>query len=480
MTEVSFIIWKGCDRCMQSRWMKRRNDNGQEERFYPITHADAVVDLDTKIQENVESVTDSLSSHIENTDVHFSPQERDKLNTIEEGANKTIVDTSLSSTSSNAIANKAVQSAIQTLTDSKANKSDIPTKVSQLTNDSGYLTSSTTPVKSVNGKTGAVTLTSSDVGLGNVNNTSDANKPVSTAQAAAIKVVQDGLNDHTGNEDIHFTATERTKLAGIATGANKYTHPTSGVTAGTYRSVTVDSNGHVTNGTNPTTLAGYGITDAEAKGTVNTHNTSTSAHNDIRLLVSDISTKLNNFLNVSDTTKDQLSEIISLIEENADDIESITSGKVNVSDIINNLTTNVTNKPLSAAQGVAIKTLLDELSASITTRLNNEKTARENGDAQTLTAAKEYTDTRLEEKIQSNYDLWLSLGYTGTPEDFLEWLRDGSGSSSASTNLSGLLVKDTYGILGTVNVEVNAQTLIDNLAKRIIDLQEIAEIAETI
>lgn len=41
-----------------------------------------------------------------------------------------------------------------------------------------------------------------------------------------------------------------------------YTHPASGVTAGTYKSVTVDANGHVTAGTNPTTLAGYGITDA--------------------------------------------------------------------------------------------------------------------------------------------------------------------------------------------------------------------------
>lgn len=86
MTEVSFIIWKGCDCCMQSRWMKRRNDNGQEERFYPITHADAVVDLDTKIQENVESVTDSLSSHIENTDVHFTTVERTKLSGIATGA----------------------------------------------------------------------------------------------------------------------------------------------------------------------------------------------------------------------------------------------------------------------------------------------------------------------------------------------------------------------------------------------------------
>ncbi|MGZ3772390.1 MAG: beta strand repeat-containing protein [Pseudobdellovibrionaceae bacterium] len=36
----------------------------------------------------------------------------------------------------------------------------------------------------------------------------------------------------------------------------------SGVTAGTYKSVTVDAKGRVTAGTNPTTLSGYGITDA--------------------------------------------------------------------------------------------------------------------------------------------------------------------------------------------------------------------------
>jgi hypothetical protein len=34
-------------------------------------------------------------------------------------------------------------------------------------------------------------------------------------------------------------------------------------TAGTYRSVTVDAYGRVSSGTNPTTLAGYGITDAQ-------------------------------------------------------------------------------------------------------------------------------------------------------------------------------------------------------------------------
>ena len=49
-----------------------------------------------------------------------------------------------------------------------------------------------------------------------------------------------------------------------------YSHPNSGVSAGTYRSVTVNAQGHVTAGTNPTTLAGYGITDAAAKN--HTHN----------------------------------------------------------------------------------------------------------------------------------------------------------------------------------------------------------------
>jgi len=44
----------------------------------------------------------------------------------------------------------------------------------------------TDAVTSVAGKTGVVTLVKSDVGLGNVDNTSDADKPISTATAAAL------------------------------------------------------------------------------------------------------------------------------------------------------------------------------------------------------------------------------------------------------------------------------------------------------
>lgn len=45
---------------------------------------------------------------------------------------------------------------------------------------------------------------------------------------------------------------------------------TTGVTGGTYKSVTVDAYGRVTAGTNPTTLAGYGITDAYTTTQVDT------------------------------------------------------------------------------------------------------------------------------------------------------------------------------------------------------------------
>lgn len=57
------------------------------------------------------------------------------------------------------------------------------------------LTSPASPVQSVAGKTGAVTLAKVDVGLGNVDNTSDAAKPISTATQAAL----DGkaASDHT-------------------------------------------------------------------------------------------------------------------------------------------------------------------------------------------------------------------------------------------------------------------------------------------
>jgi phage-related tail fiber protein len=49
---------------------------------------------------------------------------------------------------------------------------------------------------------------------------------------------------------------------GSGTGSFAVTLANSGATAGTYKSVTINAKGLVTGGTNPTTLSGYGITDA--------------------------------------------------------------------------------------------------------------------------------------------------------------------------------------------------------------------------
>ena len=59
---------------------------------------------------------------------------------------------------------------------------------------------------------------------------------------------------------------------GSANASSALTLATTGVSSGTYKSVTVDTKGRVTAGTNPTTLSGYGITDAiplSQKGAVN-------------------------------------------------------------------------------------------------------------------------------------------------------------------------------------------------------------------
>lgn len=72
---------------------------------------------------------------------------------------------------------------------------------------------------------------------------------------------------------------DKKKLDGIANNANNYTHPNSGVVSGTYKQVTVNEHGHVTKGVNPTTLAGYGITDAASKNHGNHVPTLESANN---------------------------------------------------------------------------------------------------------------------------------------------------------------------------------------------------------
>lgn len=93
-----------------------------------------------------------------------------------------------------------------------------------------------------------------------------------TAQNTDLRSLVAGSNitinsDGTGGLIIASSAgPQSTTLQGDVTGTGTGTITTilanSGVTPGVYKSVTVDAKGRVTAGTNPTTLAGFGITDA--------------------------------------------------------------------------------------------------------------------------------------------------------------------------------------------------------------------------
>lgn len=118
------------------------------------------------------------------------------------------------------------------------------------------------------------------------------------------------------------------------------------------------------------------LTSNVVNSKISEHNTNASSHNDIRLLVSELSTAVNRFLDVDDDTTDQLSEVLELIDNNKGTLESLTVNKINVSDIIDNLITADATKPLSANQGVIIQNLIDALQTAtdnLTSKQNEDK-----------------------------------------------------------------------------------------------------------
>lgn len=102
-----------------------------------------------------------------------------------------------------------------------------------------------------------------------------------------------------------------------------------------------------------------------AESAVSQHNVDTAAHNDLRLALQGLSDRINAALDSDDTTLDQMSEVVAYIKSNKTLIDAITTSKVSVADIVNDLVTNAADKPLSSAQGVALKKLIDDLQKMI-------------------------------------------------------------------------------------------------------------------
>lgn len=200
-------------------------------------------------------------------------------------------------------------------------------------------------VQSVNGKTGAVSLSAADV---------KARPDTWTPTAAEVGAIPSGTKIPAKTSDL-------TNDSGFIT---EYTETDPTVPA------------WAKNPTKPTYSAADVGADPEGSATeaVGEHNVDPDSHNDIRSLIEGLASRLNALANSDDATLDQMAEVVAYIKANRTLIESITTSKVNVSDIVNNLTTNVSGKPLSAAQGVALKGLIDAITVPTkVSQLDNDK-----------------------------------------------------------------------------------------------------------
>jgi hypothetical protein len=132
--------------------------------------------VSTQITNAVANKVDKVSGKGLSTN-DYTTAEKNKLSGIDTGANKTIVDSVLSTTSTNPVQNKVVNTAISnlnTLVGDKSVSSQISTAIASKA-DIGH------------------THTKSEVGLGNVDNTTDADKSVKYATSAGSAASVTGI-----------------------------------------------------------------------------------------------------------------------------------------------------------------------------------------------------------------------------------------------------------------------------------------------
>ena len=217
----------------------------------------------------------------------MSATDKAKLNSIENNAQENVVES------------VSVNGTKQTVTNKGINIT-VPTAVSDLNNDLGYLTEESDPTVPSWAK--------------------QAQKPVYTASEVGALSADTKIP---------------TKVSDLTDDSGHYIKPNGGIPS-------TDLSSDV-----QTTL---GRTDAIAQDVSN-----------IQDAVAGLTEKLNALADSDDTTLDQMSEIVAYIKNNKSLIDGITTGKVSVADIVDNLTSSATNKPLSAKQGKILKGLIDDI-----------------------------------------------------------------------------------------------------------------------
>lgn len=371
-------------------------EDSNGKKFYPYAHANATFDsngvkVGTRLDEianNINNINSNINEHLEDTDKHITPKEREKLSNISEGADVNVQSdwNETDTTSDTFIKNKPTS---------------LPANGGNADTVNGYIVESNVP----SGAKFTDTIYDDTVLSNRIS-----------------KIEKDYLNSE-----------DKEELENSIEDAKTYTD------------------------TKVSGLASTTVVDNK----VSAHNTSTSAHSDIRTLISDLTTKVNNFLDVDDTTKDQLSEVITLIENNKGTLESLTTSKVNVSDIIDNLTTANTSKVLSANQGVIIKGLIDTLQTEVSKKLEASDTITNATNASSsIYAISAGSASKATSATSATYASTANYGKTSGTATY----STNSGTSTYSSN-SSKATSATSAVYSTTSTKAGTATYSSNSAK---------------
>lgn len=190
-----------------------------------------ISELETAVEAlETDSHTHSNKSVLDATSASFTTTLESKLSGIEEGANKTVVDEALSTTSTNPVQNKAVNAAITTINNTLSTLStDSHTHDNQAVLDATTASYTTDEKTKLSGIEAGANKTVVDTTLSTTSTNPVENKAVKSAIDSineSIELLDTDSHTHANASVLDattasFTTEQETKLAGIAEGANK-------------------------------------------------------------------------------------------------------------------------------------------------------------------------------------------------------------------------------------------------------------------
>lgn len=342
----------------------------------------------------------------------------------------------------------------------------IPTKTSELTNDSGFITAADipevpeAPVKSVNGKTGEVVLTPNDIGAQPAGNYLTA-VPVGYATETYV-------NNKVSEIDVPAKTSELTNDSGFITASDIPEIPTK-------TSDLTNDSGFITSTSIPTKtsqlqndsgfITASDIPEVDLTG----YETKTDASSKLTEAKNYTDKKISGLINSAPTTLDTLGEIAAAMEENADVVEALESAigtKANAGDLtshINNKTNphNVTLSQLGVTATAAELNYVDGVTSNVQTQLNAKvPTSRTiNGKALSTNITLSASDIGADASGAANTALNNAKAYTDA--EITEWVGNKKVSEQISAATVASANKLATGRTITLSGDVSGSTTFD-------------------